>query len=126
MTEGLDLIGATIAGKYRIRRLVGIGGMGSVYEGQHVELGKRVAVKFIDPACGMSRELTARFKREARAASSVESEHIVQVFDVGADPDAGLFMVMEYLVGEDLDQRLRREENGRLDTLTAAQIAYQV
>jgi serine/threonine protein kinase len=125
MTEGLDLLGATIAAKYRIRRLVGVGGMGSVYEGEHVELGKRVAVKIIDPACGMSRELTARFKREARAASAVESEHIVQVFDAGADPDVGLFIVMEYLVGEDLEQRLAREEGGRLDAAIAAEIAYQ-
>src|SRR5438477_657215 len=73
----------------------------------------------------MSRELTARFKREARAASAVESEHIVQVFDAGADPDVGLFMVMEYLVGEGLEQRLAREAWRCLNPATAAQIAYQ-
>jgi serine/threonine protein kinase len=115
----------TIAGKYRIRRLVGLGGMGAVYEGEHVELGKRIAVKIIDTASAMSSELTTRFKREARAASAVESEHIVQVFDVGSDPEIGLFMVMEFLVGEDLEMRLRKEEGRRLDPIPATQIAHQ-
>jgi len=123
MTESADALGATIAGKYRLRRRIGIGGMGTVYEAEHVELGKRVAIKIIDADGAMSAELVLRFKREARTASAVESENIVQVFDVGFDPEAGLFMVMEYLVGEDLEHRLRRE--GKLDVATAVHVAHQ-
>ena len=74
MTEADELVGATIAGKYRIRRLIGAGGMGSVYEGQHVDLGKKVAVKVLDAVAHTSAELATRFKREARAASAVESD----------------------------------------------------
>src|SRR5215470_17799448 len=99
--------------------------MGAVYEGEHVEIGKRVAIKVIEHEHAQSSELTTRFKREARAASAVESEHIVQVFDVGRDPDVGLFMVMEYLVGEDLEMRLRKEDGRRIDPVLAATIGHQ-
>jgi serine/threonine protein kinase len=125
MPEG-EHVGTTIAGKYRIRRLIGVGGMGSVYEGQHVDLAKKVAVKIIETAAGTSAELAARFRREARAASAVESEGIVQVFDVGRDPQVGLYMVMELLHGEDLEMRLRKQPARRLDPVLVAQIGHQV
>ncbi len=121
-----ELVGTTIAGKYRLRRLIGVGGMGAVYEGQHIDLGKKVAIKIIDAGGDTSAELATRFKREARAASAVESDGIVQVFDVGTDPDVGLYMVMELLQGEDLEMRLRREPTRRLDPVVVAQIGYQV
>jgi serine/threonine-protein kinase len=127
MSEPHDqrLIGFTVAGKYAIRRVIGVGGFGAVYEGVHTEIGKRVAIKVIAGALAQSTEVAARFRREARAASAVESEHIVQVFDVGQDPVAGLFMVMEYLQGEDLAQRLERERRIPVDqaTVIASQIA---
>ena len=126
MTEGHEHVGKTIAGKYRIRRLIGVGGMGAVYEGQHIELGKKVAIKIIDSAGDTSAELATRFKREARAASAVESDGIVQVFDVGSDPDVGLYMVMELLQGEDLEMRLRKEPERKLDPVLVAQIGFQV
>jgi serine/threonine-protein kinase len=125
MSEGKGLVGATIAGKYRVRRLIGVGGMGSVYEGQHVELAKKVAIKIIDSGNELSQELATRFRREARAASAVESDNIVQVFDVGRDPKVGLFMVMELLQGEDLEIRLRKEPGRRLDPTFVAQIGFQ-
>ncbi len=118
------LIGFTIAGKYAIRRVIGVGGFGAVYEGFHTEIGKRVAIKVISGALSQSGEVAARFRREARAASAVESEHIVQVFDVGQDPVAGLFMVMEFLQGEDLAQRLDRER--RLPVEQATMVASQI
>jgi serine/threonine protein kinase len=127
MSEAHDqrLIGFTIAGKYAIRRVIGVGGFGAVYEGVHTEIGKRVAIKVIAGALAESPEVAGRFRREARAASAVESEHIVQVFDVGQDPVAGLFMVMEHLQGEDLAQRLERERRIPVDqaTVIASQIA---
>jgi serine/threonine-protein kinase len=118
-------IGKTVGGKYVLRRLLGKGGMGAVYEAEHVDLGKRVAVKVLR-ALQSGRggtEGAARFRREARAASSVDSEHIVEVFDVGEDPELGLYMVMELLDGEDLGALLRRV--GRLEPTLALAIARQ-
>jgi len=106
--EPRDLSGTTIAGKYLVKRRIGAGGMGTVYEGEHVEIGKRVAIKVIEHAHANENELAQRFRREARAASAVESEHIVHVFDVGQDPTVGLYMVMEFLSGIDLATRLER------------------
>ena len=117
-------VGSTIGGKYLAKRLIGAGGMGVVYEGEHVEIGKRVAVKVIDPGRAGSPEIAARFRREARATSAVESECIVQVFDVGYDPAIGLYMVMEYLEGEDLAVRLGRLK--RLEPLEVATVGVQV
>jgi serine/threonine-protein kinase len=119
-----SLIGVTIAGKYAVRRTLGAGGMGAVYEGEHLEIGKRVAIKVIDARHAAYDEMAARFRREARAASAVESEHIVQVFDVGQDPNAGLYMVMELLTGEDLAHRLARL-GGRLPLEDALAVGVQ-
>jgi serine/threonine-protein kinase len=113
-----------IAGKYRIKRRIGAGGMGAVYEGEHVEIGKRVAIKVIEHQHAQSEELASRFKREARAASAVESEHIVQVFDVGRDPELGLYMVMEMLSGEDVASRLEKS-GGKLSIEEATTILVQ-
>jgi serine/threonine-protein kinase len=120
---GENLVGSTVAGKYRVSRLLGAGGMGAVYEAEHVELGKRVAIKVIRPTFAASEEISERFRREARAASLVESDGIVQVFDVGQDAAAGLYMVMELLQGEDLSVRLAREP--RLPAPLAVGIAIQ-
>src|SRR5580700_10044506 len=95
--------GVTVAGKYRIARVIGKGAMGVVYEARHVDLGKRVAVKLIASHLGASDDAARRFRREARAASAIESDHVAQVFDAGLDPEHGLFMVLEYLTGEDLE-----------------------
>ncbi len=116
--------GTLVAGKYRVKRRIGVGGMGAVYEGQHVAIGKRVAIKVIEHEHARSSELADRFKREAQAASAVESEHIVQVFDIGEDEKIGLFMVMEFLSGEDLAGRLERA-GGTLPLEEALQIVVQ-
>ncbi|GAC1357456.1 MAG: hypothetical protein NVSMB47_10590 [Polyangiales bacterium] len=120
---GESPIGVTLAGKFLVKRLIGKGGMGAVYEGSHVEIGKRIAIKLIDPEHSRSEEIADRFRQEARAASRVESDHIVQVFDVGQDPTWGLYMVMEYLTGEDLAGRIARD--GPLPVPVAIDIAYQ-
>ncbi len=82
-------------------------------------------MKLLDNLSDTSAELATRFKREARAASAVESEGIVQVFDVGRDPEVGLYMVMELLHGEDLEARLRKQPGRRLDPVVVAQIGHQ-
>lgn len=119
-----SLIGLAVGGKYEIRRVLGAGGMGVVCEAVHLDLGKRVAVKLIDKSMKETELIVARFRREARAAGQIKSEHIVDVFDVGADPRVGLYMVMEYLTGEDLQSRLERESP--IDARTTVMIAHQV
>jgi serine/threonine-protein kinase len=119
-----EVVGALVAGKYRNNRRNGAGGMGAVYEGEHAEIGKRVAIKVIERAHVESDELAQRFRREARAASAVESEHIVQVFDVGRDDGVGLYMVMELLSGEDL-ATCAEKAGGRLPVSDAVAIALQ-
>ena len=101
------LVGKTIAGRYILRGLLGHGGMGAVYEAEHVGLGKRAAIKFVDPEFATDEKVVARFAREARAMSAIESAHIVTVFDAGTE-DGRPYLVMELLRGEDLGQRLRR------------------
>jgi serine/threonine-protein kinase len=119
-----SLVGLAIGGRYEIRRVIGVGGMGVVCEAEHLDLGKRVAVKLIDKSMKESESIIARFRREAKAAGRIQSEHIVDVFDVNADPRVGLYMVMEHLTGEDLQARIERER--RIDVKTAVMIAHQI
>jgi len=102
------LVGTTVAGgRYVLRGLLGHGGMGAVYEAEHVGLGKRCAIKFVDPEFATDERVVGRFAREARAMSAVESAHIVTIFDAGTE-NGRPFLVMELLRGEDLGERLRR------------------
>jgi eukaryotic-like serine/threonine-protein kinase len=118
------LVGTTVAGKYRVDRLIGRGGMGAVFQAANLVIGKRVALKFLDHEAARNREACQRFQREAEAAGMAESAHIVQIFDSGAT-DSGLpFLVMELLTGEDLRARLRRD--GRLSVPAALRITSQV
>jgi serine/threonine protein kinase len=116
-------IGALAAGKYRVVRLIGRGGMGSVYEAQNVAIGKRVALKFLRAPAGADASVRSRFHREARLVSAIESAHIVQIFDTGETDTGEPFLVMEFLQGEDLASRIRRL--GRLGVQNAASIAAQ-
>jgi eukaryotic-like serine/threonine-protein kinase len=117
------VIGRLLAGRYRLQGILGEGGMAVVYEGEHVAIGKRVAIKIVQSLFANDDEIVSRFEREARSASAVESEHIVHVFDVGADPELGLFLVMELLKGEDLGHVLARRT--RLDPIFACGIGMQ-
>jgi serine/threonine-protein kinase len=101
-----------IAGKYQITRLLGRGGMGSVWEGRHATLGTRVAIKLIDSEFLESPEARQRFENEARAAASIESRFAVTIFDYGVSDDGHPYIVMEFLQGESLDRRIERQ--GRL------------
>jgi eukaryotic-like serine/threonine-protein kinase len=94
--------GTLIAGKYRVERVLGQGGMGVVVVAMHDELDQRVAIKFLNPKAVADPEWTARFAREARAATRIKSEHAVKVYDVGKLESGAPYMVMEYLEGRDL------------------------
>lgn len=97
-------IGDVVAGKYRVERLVGAGGMGVVVAATHLELGQRVALKFILPDAMAGRDAVERFFREARAIARLNSEHITRVFDVSRADEETPYMVLELLEGEDLAQ----------------------
>jgi serine/threonine-protein kinase len=116
-------LGRLLAGRYKLVGILGEGGMGVVYEATHVDIGKRVAIKVLSKA-EREGEATARFLREARATSAIESEHIVQVFDVGEDLDLGLYRVMELLKGEDLAKHVHAR--GSFGAETAAGITVQL
>jgi len=115
--------GQIVGGKWRIVAPIGRGGMGAVYEGQNISIGKKVALKFIDSEFARQPEIASRFQREAEAASLVESAHIVHIFDSGVTDDGIPYIVMELLRGEDLRARIRRLS--RLPKEEAAHIVAQ-
>ena len=116
------LIGRIIDGKYRVRAPLGEGGMAQVYTAEHLVLEHLVAIKFLRRELAVEPEIAERFAREAKTIAQLNSEHIVKVLDVGHLDGAGLFMVMEYLDGEDLQTRL-----GRIGPLPLAEtIAYVI
>jgi len=110
--DGVPKEGDILAGKYRIDRVLGQGGMGVVVAAHHTTLRQKVAVKFLLPAAAQRGESTERFLREARAAVSIQSEHVARVTDVGTLDSGSPYMVMEFLTGSDLGQVL--EERGPL------------
>lgn len=117
-------IGELLEGKYRVVRLIGTGGMGSVYEGENVLISRRVAIKVLHPGLGQKRSIVARFEQEARAAGKIQNDHINEVIDIGTLEDGSKFIVLEFLEGETLRQRLKRA--GALTPMQAAQIVMQV
>ncbi len=104
-----ELVGTTLSGRYNITRKVGQGGMGAVYEATHALIGKRVAVKVLLDKYAKREALVARLEKEARLASSIGHEHIVDITDIGVTEDGRNFVVMEYLEGESLAECLQRE-----------------
>jgi eukaryotic-like serine/threonine-protein kinase len=100
--------GEVLAGKYRIDKVLGAGGMGVVVAAHHVDLDERVAIKFLLPEALANAEAVARFAREARAAVKIKSEHVARVTDVGKLDNGSPYMVMEYLEGSDLAAWLSR------------------
>src|SRR5438445_12918557 len=116
--------GQIIEGKYRIIRLLGEGGMGAVYEGDNVRIHRRVAIKVLHPGAAENVDAVQRFEREAQAAGRIGSDHIVEVLDLGNLPEGDRFMVMEYLDGENLSQRI--QSRGRLSPHEAAGMMMQL
>src|SRR5262245_65118665 len=108
--------GTVVAGKYRVERIIGRGGMGTVVEATHVGLGNRVALKFLAEDMAADPTALARYRREAQAAALLKSEHICRVFDVGVEGKTP-FIVLELLNGTDL---ARLSKVRALDPATAA------
>jgi serine/threonine-protein kinase len=118
------LLGQTLVDRYRLTRKIGEGGMGAVYEALHVTLGKPVAVKVLREKYLDHRNLAERLVREARLASAIRNQHIVDITDSGMTADGRTFVVMELLEGMSLAELLRRE--GALPEARAIRIVQQV
>lgn len=114
--------GDVLAGKFEVERLLGEGGMGVVVSARHLELDQRVAVKFLLPEIAKRPDAAERFRREARAAVKIRSEHVARVLDVGGS-DGVPYMVMEYLEGHDLADELA--ERGPLPVAEAVGFVLQ-
>jgi eukaryotic-like serine/threonine-protein kinase len=103
------LVGTTLAERYEIVRRIGEGGMGAVYEAKHSIIGKRVAIKVLLEKFLENEELIARLLQEARLASSIGHQNIVDVTDFGTTRDGRAFVVMEFLEGEPLSELIMRD-----------------
>jgi eukaryotic-like serine/threonine-protein kinase len=116
--------GDLINGKYRLIRLIGDGGMGSVFEARHEYLGTVVALKFLHSELASRPGLVARFLREARLSASIKSDHIARVTDVDQASDGAAYLVMELLEGQSLRELLDSE--GRLPPSVALDYTLQM
>jgi serine/threonine-protein kinase len=102
------LCGRTLADRYHLSEVLGRGGAGEVYLAQDLKKAKQCAVKVLNPELADDEELITRFLREGKHAALVANEHVVHVFESGRDADAGPYLVMEYVVGEDLGTLFNR------------------
>ncbi|HEY7234298.1 MAG TPA: serine/threonine-protein kinase [Gemmatimonadaceae bacterium] len=118
------LIGQLIADRYRILSRIGEGGMGRVYLAEHVRMGRKSAVKVINPALATTADAVSRFNREAANACKINHPNVAQVYDFGETADGTLYLAMEFIEGETLDAVIARE--GSLPPARAAQITKQI
>jgi serine/threonine-protein kinase len=113
-----------VAGKYRLVRLIGSGGMGTVFEAVHVQIGRSLALKFLRQDRDPSPRSLRRFSREAELLGRLEHENIVGLHDIGVDPERGPYLVLEYVRGPTLRSELER--HGRRSIARTAAIVRQI
>ncbi len=106
---GIPAPGEVVAEKYCVESVLGSGGMGVVVAARHLQLGQRVAIKFMRREAHVDPNAAGRFVREARAAAGLTSEHVAKVLDVATSLTGTPYMVMEYLAGVDLARVLQRD-----------------
>jgi serine/threonine protein kinase len=115
------LPGQVISGRFRLERLLGRGGMGTVWEARHLSLQTQIAIKFLNSDLSRRHDVLARFAREATSAARIRSPHVVSILDSGFTDDGHGFIAMELLRGDDLGRRL-----ARFVTLTVSETALLV
>jgi serine/threonine-protein kinase len=108
-TDGSELIGQLIDGRYKLEAMLGRGGMGLVYRAAHVGLRRQVAVKILHPSLATSSDVRNRFEREALAVGKIDHPNCVSTYDVGRLPDGSLYLAMELLEGRALADVLEQE-----------------
>ena len=121
---GTDLIGSIIAERYLVLEKLGEGGMGRVYLAEHVKMGRKSAVKVMNPGTVTDADAISRFNREAANASRISHQHVAQVYDFGETSDGLIYLAMEYVEGESLTDILARD--GALPPERAGEIVRQV
>jgi HEAT repeat protein len=124
LQEVAELPNGALLNGYRVVRRLGVGGMGKVYEAEHVSLGRRVALKVLLPRYARDREALKRFLSEAKAVNLIRHENIINIYDISSAPSGDVYFVMELLSGEDLGVLLQRE--GRFSETEALEVAIAV
>jgi serine/threonine-protein kinase len=119
-----DLVGQVIADRYHVTRKLGEGGMGQVYLAEHVKMGRRSAIKVMNPSMVHDPDAVARFNREAANASRITHPSVCAIYDFGETSDGLIYLAMEFVEGEPLTDLLKREES--LPTARAVPIFAQV
>jgi serine/threonine-protein kinase len=118
-----DLLGTVIADRYHIEKKLGEGGMGAVYLGEHVKMGRKSAIKVMTQSMANDPEAIARFNREAANAARINHPNVCAIYDFGETDDGLIYLAMEFIEGESLNDTLHRE--GALSPARAADILKQ-
>lgn len=124
MQAAVDLVGTVLSDRYRILKKLGEGGMGSVYLAEHTTINKKLAIKVLSPEYSHKQDLVDRFLQEARAASMIDQQNVVEITDFGSTPNGSVFFVMEFLPGEDLSDTIKNE--GPIPWARAKPIVLQI
>jgi len=120
---GNDLMGTVVAERYHIIKKLGEGGMGQVYLAEHVKMGRKSALKVMNPGMNQDADAIARFNREAANASRLNHPNICAIYDFGETPDGLIYLAMEYIEGQSLTSLI--EKSGSLPPARAASIIHQ-
>jgi serine/threonine-protein kinase len=120
---GADLVGTVIAERYHIMRKLGEGGMGAVYLAEHVKMGRKSAIKVMNPGMSKDADAIARFNREASNASRMNHPNICAIYDFGETPEGLIYLAMEFIEGDSLTKLI--EQHGALPPARAASILHQ-
>lgn len=119
-----DLVGQVVADRYHVLKKLGEGGMGQVYLAEHVKMGRRSAIKVMNPSMVHDPDAVSRFNREAANASRITHPNVCAIYDFGETPDGLIYLAMEFIEGEPLTELLRRED--ALPATRAGRIFLQV
>ena len=119
-----DLVGQVVADRYHVIKKLGEGGMGQVYLAEHVKMGRRSAIKVMNPSMVHDPDAVARFNREASNASRITHPNVCAIYDFGETPDGVIYLAMEFIEGEPLTDLLERD--GALPVRRAVGIFAQV
>jgi serine/threonine-protein kinase len=122
-SAGSDLMGTIVADRYHILKKLGEGGMGQVYLAEHVKMGRKSALKVMNPGMNQDADAIARFNREASNASRLNHPNICAIYDFGETPDGLIYLAMEFIEGTSLTSLV--EKNGALPPARAASIIHQ-
>ncbi len=118
-----DLVGQVVADRYHIIKKLGEGGMGAVYLGEHVKMGRKSAIKVMAPSMAQDPDAIGRFNREAANASRISHPNVCQIYDFGETPDGIIYLAMEFIEGQSLTGLIEKE--GALPAPRAASILKQ-